>query len=99
MPWDATTLWLAEVGEGGALGPPRQVAGGPGESIVQPAWSPDGQLYFVSDRTGWWNLYRGADSGPVPVCPMSAEFAGPAWTFGGRWYGFLDQVADERGQR
>ena len=23
------------------------------------------------------------------VCPMSAEFAGPAWTFGMRWYGFL----------
>ena len=57
---------------------------------MQPAWSPDGRLHFVSDRTGWWNLYRLGEAGPVPVCPMSAEFAGPAWSFGGRWYGFLD---------
>ncbi len=90
MPWDGTELWLAEIGEDAHLGAPRRVAGGPRESIVQPAWSPDGRLYFVSDRTGWWNLYRLGEAGPVPVCPMSAEFAGPAWTFGGRWYGFLD---------
>ena len=93
MPWDATTLWLAEVGEGGAPGAARKVAGGVAEAIVQPAWSPDGQLYFVSDRTGWWNLYRLADNGPMPVCPMSAEFSGPAWTFGGSWYAFLDRNA------
>ena len=90
MPWDGTELWLAEIGEDSRLGAPRRVAGGPRESIVQPAWSPDGRLYFVSDRTGWWNLYRLGEAGPVAVCPMSAEFAGPAWTFGGRWYGFLD---------
>ena len=90
MPWDASRLWLAELGE---PEPARAVAGGPRESIVQPAWSPDGQLYFVSDRTGWWNLYRLADDGPVPVCPMSAEFAGPAWAFGLRWYDFLSANA------
>jgi dipeptidyl aminopeptidase/acylaminoacyl peptidase len=89
MPWDGTELWLAEIGADSRLSNPRRVAGGPAESIVQLAWSPDGQLYFVSDRTGWWNLYRLGDAGPIPVCPMSAEFAGPAWTFGGRWYGFL----------
>ncbi len=89
MPWDASRLWLAELGADGRPGPPRAVAGGPCESIVQPAWSPDGQLYFVSDRTGWWNLYRLADGGPMPVCPMAAEFAGPAWAFGLRWYDFL----------
>ncbi len=90
MPWDGTELWLAEIGTDSHLSASRRVAGGPGESIVQPAWSPDGRLCFVSDRTGWWNLYRLGEAGPVPVCPMSAEFAGPAWTFGGRWYGFLD---------
>ena len=37
---------------------PVRVAGGADESVFQPAWSPDGVLYFVSDRTGWWNLYR-----------------------------------------
>ncbi len=89
MPWDSTELWLAEIGAGGQLSNVRRVAGGRGESIVQPAWSPDNQLYFVSDRTGWWTLYRVAPAGPIPVCPRCAEFAGPAWTFGGRWYGFL----------
>ena len=34
------------------------MAGGPSESIWQPEWSPDGVLHFVSDRDGWWNLYR-----------------------------------------
>jgi dipeptidyl aminopeptidase/acylaminoacyl peptidase len=89
MPWDATELWLAEIGADGCACEARRVAGGAGESIVQPAWSPTGELYFVSDRTDWWNIYRLGADGPVPVCPMSAEFAGPAWTFGGRWYGFL----------
>ena len=89
MPWDATELWLAEIAEDGQIDAPRRVAGGAGEAIVQPAWAPDGELYFVSDRTDWWNIYRLGADGPVPVCPMSAEFAGPAWTLGGRWYGFL----------
>jgi dipeptidyl aminopeptidase/acylaminoacyl peptidase len=67
----------------------RQVAGGDREAVVQPAWSPDNQLYFVSDRSGWWNLYRAANGSLTAVYPMSAEFAGPAWAFGMRWYGFL----------
>jgi dipeptidyl aminopeptidase/acylaminoacyl peptidase len=89
MPWDTTELWLAEIDGNGQIGAGRRVAGGAGEAIVQPAWSPAGELYFVSDRTDWWNIYRIGADGPVPVCPMPAEFAGPAWTLGGRWYGFL----------
>jgi dipeptidyl aminopeptidase/acylaminoacyl peptidase len=89
MPWDGTALWLAEIAESGRIGAARRVAGGAGESIVQPAWSPAGELFFLSDRTDWWNLYRLGTDGPISVCPMPAEFAGPAWTLGGRWYGFL----------
>ena len=58
MPWDGTQLWVAEVNADGCLGPEVRVAGGQEESIFQPEWSPDGVLYFVSDRSGWWNLYR-----------------------------------------
>ena len=58
MPWDATRLRTAPVAEDGSLGPSDLAAGGPEESIVQPEWSPDGVLHLVSDRTGWWNLYR-----------------------------------------
>ena len=58
MPWEGTTLWLAEFQDDGTLATPVRVAGGAEESICQPEWSPDGLLHFVSDRSGWWNLYR-----------------------------------------
>ena len=90
MPWEGTTLWLAAFQGDGTLAPPVRVAGGAEESICQPEWSPDGLLHFVSDRSGWWNLYRlGADSQSVEaLCPMEAEFGSPHWTFGNSMYGF-----------
>ena len=90
MPWDETELWVADVdADGQARQLARLVAGDAGESIGEPQWSPDGTLYFVSDRTGWWNLYRwdGGESA-TNVCPMEAEFTGPQWQFGAAHYGF-----------
>lgn len=89
MPWDETELWVADVDEDGTAANARLVAGDDGESIGEPLWSPDGSLYFVSDRTGWWNLYRW-DGGvsATSICPMEAEFTGPQWQFGGARYGF-----------
>ncbi len=81
MPWDGTTLYVD--------GAP--VAGGPAESVFQPEWSPDGRyLTFVSDRTGWWNLYRYevAAAAVRPIAPMEAEFALPQWVFGMCAYAF-----------
>ncbi len=91
MPWDTTRLRVAIVEPDGALGVPQLVAGGVDEAIVQPAWSPSGELHFVSDRSGWWNLYRLAD-GPrlEPLAPMEAEFADPAWVFDRSSYAFRD---------
>jgi dipeptidyl aminopeptidase/acylaminoacyl peptidase len=89
MPWDATSLWRAGIGTDGDLREVRRVAGGGREAIVQPHWGPDGALYFVSDRSGFWNIYRAEGDANAPVRPMSAEFAGPAWAFGMRWYGCL----------
>jgi dipeptidyl aminopeptidase/acylaminoacyl peptidase len=90
MPWDATRLRVAAIAEDGTLGRAELTAGGPGESIVQPEWSPDGVLHFLSDRTGWWNLYRLAE-GPrlEPLAAMEAEFADPAWVLDRSTYGFL----------
>jgi len=34
------------------------VAGGKDESVSQPLWTPKNELLFISDRTGWWNIYR-----------------------------------------
>ncbi len=88
MPWDGTELWLAEVNADGTLGNLRVIAGGLKESIFQPQWSPDGTLYFVSDRTGWWNLYRWRDGQTEALCPMEAEFGLPHWVFGMSTYAF-----------
>jgi dipeptidyl aminopeptidase/acylaminoacyl peptidase len=89
MPWDASRLRMAAVRPDGTLGEPALVAGGPDESIAQPEWSADGTIHFVSDRTGWWNIYRLLD-GPTldAVAPMEAEFADPAWIFGRSSYAF-----------
>ncbi|HXH04408.1 MAG TPA: S9 family peptidase [Candidatus Competibacteraceae bacterium] len=89
MPWDGCELWLAEIGSHG-LGSAGKIAGGAEEAIVQPEWSPDGILYFMSDRSGWWNLYRQEPARARPVLVMAAECARPAWVFGMSSYAFLD---------
>jgi dipeptidyl aminopeptidase/acylaminoacyl peptidase len=63
MPWDGTELWIADVADDGALSNARRIAGSDDESIYQPGWGPDGRLYFVSDREGWWRVYRSSRSG------------------------------------
>jgi dipeptidyl aminopeptidase/acylaminoacyl peptidase len=88
MPWDATELWVAQVREDGTLWQARRVAGGAGESIFQPEWSPEGELHFASDRTGWWNLYRLRSGGAQALHPMEAEFGRPQWQFGSSTYAF-----------
>lgn len=88
MPFNGTELWLAEVAEDGRLVQPRRLAGSATESLCQPLWSPDGQLFVVSDRSGYWNLYRVEGDALQAVCPMAAEFGRPQWVFGQRMYGF-----------
>jgi dipeptidyl aminopeptidase/acylaminoacyl peptidase len=88
MPWDGTELWVGELQADGSLGRIESVAGGVDESIFQPEWSPDGVLYFVADRTGWWNLYRWHEGGVEPLVEMEAEFGLPQWIFGMSTYAF-----------
>jgi dipeptidyl aminopeptidase/acylaminoacyl peptidase len=88
MPWDGTELWVAEVNTDGFLGEATKVAGGLTESIFQPEWSPDGVLYFISDRTNWWNLYRWQDGNTQALCPKAAEFGLPQWGLATTTYGF-----------
>lgn len=88
MPWDGTDLWIGELEADGSVGFRERVAGGPSESIFQPEWSPDGVLHFVSDRSGWWNLYRWRSGGAQPLHPRKAEFGRPFWQFGATTYGF-----------
>ena len=88
MPWDGTELFVAQIADDGTLGEPRKVAGGNDESVFQPSWSPDGTLYFVSDRSNWWNLYADRNGKITPVLPMDAEFGVPQWVFGMTTFAF-----------
>jgi dipeptidyl aminopeptidase/acylaminoacyl peptidase len=91
MPWNGTRLYLAAIGADGAPAGARVIAGGMSESVFQPEWSPDGsEIIFVSDRTGWWNLYACeiATGTTRPLCPMEAEFGVPQWNFGMSTYAF-----------
>src|SRR5262249_22826047 len=67
------------------------IAGGATESIFQPEWSPDGaQVAFVSDRSGWWNLYSLdlTTRAMRALAPMAAEFGLPQWLLGMSTYAF-----------
>jgi dipeptidyl aminopeptidase/acylaminoacyl peptidase len=88
MPWDGTELWVGELDPDGNAVSARRVAGGLEESIFQPEWSPAGELYFISDRNDWWNLYRVRGEFDEPVCRQEAEFGVPQWAFGMTRYGF-----------
>jgi dipeptidyl aminopeptidase/acylaminoacyl peptidase len=88
MPWDDAEIWVADLRDD-AIADTIRVAGGPDESAIQPQWGPDGWLYFVSDRSGWWNLYRWRDGETVPVATMAAECAQAPWEAGYRSYTFL----------
>jgi len=115
MPWEGTTLHIAELDRDGRVLAKRRIAGDPAktsdeklnpllrealayssESILDPKWSPDGALYFVSDRftaqgDRWWNIHRLVDGEVRPVTRNAAEFAAPPWRLGGSSYGFLSE--------
>ena len=92
MPWVGATLYVTPLDAAGMpAGDAIPLAGGAEESIFQPEWSPDGTaLLFVSDRTGWWNLYRSAwpSRQVAAMLPMEAEFGQPQWVFGMSTYAF-----------
>lgn len=90
MPWDGTELWVANVADDGLPEQAHHVAGGDTDAIFQPGWSPDGTLYFVSDRTGWWNLYRVRKDQAERVQPMAADIGRPQWQLGMSTWAFVD---------
>jgi dipeptidyl aminopeptidase/acylaminoacyl peptidase len=92
MPWDGTELWVGNLREDGSLEESINAAGALGESIFQPEWSPDDTLYFISDRNGWWNLYRWLDGKIDSLYSTEAEFGQPQWVFGSALYGFASEA-------
>ena len=89
MPWDSTQLTVVDLADDGAPGQGRLVAGVGGESVVEPSWGPDGLLYFLSDRSGWWNLYAWNGHSVRAIAPTEADCAAAPWEGGYQSYAFL----------
>ena len=90
MPWDGTECYCAELNTAGEIINTQLIAGSKTESVFQPQWSPAGELFFVSDRNNWWNIYCHCKAGTEIVCDIPAEFATPQWVFGMSTYGFIN---------
>ena len=63
------------------------------QSIMQPKWSPEGSLHFISDAFAangerWWSLYRQNGGEIEHLTPLPMEIGGPAWNLGGSDYDF-----------
>ena len=90
MPWDATQLWQATISNGNLIEKKRVAGGDNNQAIFQPHWSPNNTLYYVSDITNWWNIYRFENGIGAPVLRMDAEFATPLWQLGMTTFDFID---------
>lgn len=95
MPWESSELFVAEFSCDGQLHQVRPIAGGVQQAVLQPEWSPDGELYFSADGSGWWNIYRWNGSeihliSKPQVSQRPAEYGQPLWLLGMSNYGFLD---------
>lgn len=104
MPWDGTELWQSNVSRTLELTNVQKVAGGIGEFVSQPRFGPDGALYFLSDKSGFGNIYRFDGRQAESICPMDRECDFPQWNFGLKSYEFLDEnrlvlIATDRGKQ
>lgn len=90
MPWDSTRLHVARLADDASVvSDERVVAGGPGESVIQPRWRADGVLHFLSDRTDWWNVHALDGDGITTVTNVAMDVGTPAWVFAMSRYAFL----------
>mmetsp|Transcript_34364 Transcript_34364/g.51881 ORF Transcript_34364/g.51881 Transcript_34364/m.51881 type:complete len:566 (-) Transcript_34364:869-2566(-) len=95
MPWDATELRVTQLADAGAFTDETDkhdlIAGEDGDtSIIQPLWHPQtSDLYYISDQSGYWNIYRNGTS--ASILPLNFDFGGraPGWQLGQQGYGFL----------
>ena len=83
MPWDRTRVIVRDL----QTDAEQTVVAGD-TAPLQPVWAASGDLFFVDDPSGRWNLFRwNAATGVSPVAPSDADTGGPLWSLGMRWFG------------
>ncbi|MDH5388420.1 MAG: prolyl oligopeptidase family serine peptidase [Gammaproteobacteria bacterium] len=90
MPWDKSQLWLADNDDDYQLNNIRTIQHPDSNdvSFFQPQWSPDNQLFFVSDLSGWWNLYCYQHGSIQTISHEQLDFGLPQWVFAQSIYAF-----------
>ncbi|MBI64139.1 MAG: peptidase [Chloroflexi bacterium] len=101
MPWDGCELWSGIFdSKNGRIIQPNKITGDQDISIVQPEWSPKGELFFISDESGWWNLTKWTGFSTVNIISEKLDHGGPSWQFGFKTFCFNDQneiILSEKG--
>jgi len=92
MPWDNTTLWSADFDVDGRLAGLTRHNNNSQESVINPRWGKDNQLYAISDRDNWWKIYQveGDQFTAIDSGIENAEIGGPDWVIGQNFYHLLD---------
>jgi dipeptidyl aminopeptidase/acylaminoacyl peptidase len=90
MPWDHTELWVATRSSNQFVDC-QKVETGQDASILQPEWDSNDLLYFVSDQSDWWNIYRLEEGVIHALAPTNIEFGFPHWVFGMTAYRVINQ--------
>ena len=90
MPWWGTELWIGQFHEG-QIKNAQKIAGGKDESVMQPEWSETSDLYFLSDRSGWSNLYLFNPQGDELIIGGEFDIGMPLWVFDQSRYVVLSQ--------
>jgi dipeptidyl aminopeptidase/acylaminoacyl peptidase len=91
MPWDSTTLYIGDISDNGDLLTNKQISGFQNESVSNPIWSPEGILHYISDCSGWWNIFCLKDNREINLTPIKAEFTQPQWQLGINFYDFISK--------
>jgi dipeptidyl aminopeptidase/acylaminoacyl peptidase len=81
LPWDSTQLLVGRIEPDGSIGSTQVIAGAGDESVVHPVWTEGGELLFISDRSGWWNVYAWNGAAVDPVFIPKAD-VGMAYAMG-----------------
>ena len=85
MPWDRAEVRVGDLVDGKVAG--WRTVGGTAAATLQPTWTTSGELTYLDDPHGRWNLWRTqGGSAPVALSPADADTGGALWVLGTRWY-------------
>ncbi|MEM7070987.1 MAG: prolyl oligopeptidase family serine peptidase, partial [Pseudomonadota bacterium] len=104
MPWDMAECWVGDIissKNGVNIANAHKIAGGqhhdknshyPSSACFQPCFDPQGTLYFVDDKMGYWQLYS-ENHLDHPIAPFDSDTGMPLWQLGMKTYAFLDDLS------